>query len=171
MGYPNHEVESSLTNYLLGYYREGGPAESQSICLGIKRALANAGDLVKLMVQIDRLFSTIPHQILILVVRDFSRDPAHHISRVRLADAFGGQHSPRSGRQRRLHPIEGSMCWSSSLMAPASSALSQIREKRYGSAYLGQGQPVIAVGIRFSSDTRTVAEWESKPYEELLAEG
>ncbi len=52
----------------------------------------------------------------------------------------------------------------------AAEALDQIRGKRYGDAWLGSGMPVMAVGICFSSETRTVAELEVKPYAELIAE-
>ncbi|MEZ4824944.1 MAG: hypothetical protein R3C61_01420 [Bacteroidia bacterium] len=57
------------------------------------------------------------------------------------------------------------------LDAPADEAMAQIREKRYGSAWMAGDQPVTAVAISFSSQTRSVAEWKAMPYAELLAEG
>ncbi|TAE48485.1 MAG: hypothetical protein EAZ89_15235, partial [Bacteroidetes bacterium] len=51
---------------------------------------------------------------------------------------------------------------------PAAAALSQIREKRYGAAFLTGNQPVTAVGISFSSESRSVAQWEAMPYAELM---
>jgi hypothetical protein len=57
------------------------------------------------------------------------------------------------------------------LDSSAQEALDQIRKKRYGSAYLGGEKSVMAVGIGFSSETRTVADWEAVSYADLLAEG
>ena len=57
------------------------------------------------------------------------------------------------------------------LDASAQSALQQIREKRYGSPFLGQDKEVTALGISFSSAEKEVAEWQAVPYEELLVEG
>ena len=57
------------------------------------------------------------------------------------------------------------------LDASAESALTQIREKRYGSPFLNQGKEVIALGVSFSSETKEVAEWREVPYETLLVEG
>lgn len=57
------------------------------------------------------------------------------------------------------------------LDASAESALQQIREKRYGSPFLGGDKEVIALGVSFSSTEKAVAEWEAVPYETLLVEG
>ncbi len=170
MDYPNQEVESSLTNYLLAHYRNGGAAESQAIYAGIKRAL-DSGDLSKLVVQFDRLFSTIPHQIFDARREGFFH-AILHITFQGLGLLTQSEVSTAQGRvDSVVHAQSGIYVMEFKLDAPASTALDQIREKRYGTPYLSEGQPVIAVGISFSSETKTVAEWESKPYEELLTEG
>ncbi len=44
----------------------------------------------------------------------------------------------------------------------AKEALQQIREKGYAKPYLTDKRPVICIGVNFSSETRTVADWEEE---------
>lgn len=53
----------------------------------------------------------------------------------------------------------------------AKSVLEQIRERRYGSAYLQLGQEIIALGINFSSPNKKMTEWQAVSYVTLLVEG
>jgi hypothetical protein len=53
------------------------------------------------------------------------------------------------------------------LDASAEAALAQIRDKAYGKPYLAQDKEVLAVGIAFSSETKSVADWKMLPYPQL----
>lgn len=170
LGYPNLEVKESMFRYLLGAFREGEREESQALYGNLKRAL-DAYDMPKLIGLIDTIFSTIPHQIFIEKQEAFFH-AILHLTFQGLGLLTQSEVSTSKGRvdtvvQTREHVYVMEF----KLDASAQEALDQIREKRYGSAYLSGGQAVIAVGIGFSSETRTVADWLVMPYAELLAEG
>ena len=118
--------------------------------------------------QVNRVFSTIPYQIF-----DQKREAFFHailhITFQGLGLLTQSEVSMAKGRiDTVVHSQSGIYVMEFKLDEPAEAALSQIRNHRYGSPYLGQGQPVIALGVSFSSETKEVAGWEAMPYEELL---
>ena len=143
---------------------------SQTSFVQLKRALQN-GDLNRTIEVINTLFSTIPHQLFEQKQEGFFHAILHlALSGVGLL--VQSEVSTSKGRvdtvvhtKDRIYVIEFKLDGS------AVSALDQIREKRYGSPYLGQGKEVLALGVNFSSKTKEVAEWESVLYESLLVEG
>lgn len=170
LGYPNREVKDSMFQYLLAEFRGGSSVDTKPLYANIHRAL-DKQDMPRLMNLIDTLFSTIPHQLF-----DEKREGFFHAV---LHLTFQGlgllTHSEVSTSKGRVdtvvHSKAGVYVMEFKLDAPAEEALTQIREKRYGSAWLDGKTSVMAVGISFSSKTRSVAGWQAIPYAELLAEG
>ena len=62
LSYPNREVKAAMFQNLLGEYRHKSPAETKPLYANIKLAL-DAGDLPRLMEQIEILFAGIPYQL------------------------------------------------------------------------------------------------------------
>ncbi|MDX2245316.1 MAG: AAA family ATPase [Bacteroidia bacterium] len=170
LGYPNWEVRDSMYRYLLGEFRHDNTSDSYPLMVNLKRAL-DAQDMPRLIGLIDTLFSTIPYQLF-----DEKREGFFHAVLHLTFQGLGlltqSEVSTSKGRvDTVVHSKTGVYVMEFKLDAPVAEALAQIREKRYGSAYLDGTQPVTAVGISFSSKTRTVSDWEAIPYAELLAEG
>jgi hypothetical protein len=169
LGYPNREVEDAMSQHLLATFREGAAAETQAFFAHIKMAL-DAGDMEKLVTQVNALFASIPHQIF-----DAKREGFFHAVLHLTFQGIGLL--TRSEVNTSLGRVD-TVVWAKKaiyvmefkLDGSAAEALGQIRGKRYGDVWLGSGMPVMAVGICFSSETRTVAELEIKPYAELIAE-
>jgi hypothetical protein len=169
LGYPNREVEDAMSQHLLATFREGAAAETQAFFAHIKMAL-DAGDMEKLVTQVNALFASIPHQIF-----DAKREGFFHAVLHLTFQGIGLL--TRSEVNTSLGRVD-TVVWAKKaiyvmefkLDDNAAAALDQIRRKRYGDVWLGSGMPVMAVGICFSSETRTVAELEIKPYAELIAE-
>ncbi|MDP5169661.1 MAG: PD-(D/E)XK nuclease domain-containing protein, partial [Bacteroidia bacterium] len=129
-----------------------------------KRAL-DAGDLDKAIRQIDMVFSTIPHQIFENRREGFFH-AVLHLTFQGLGLLTESEVSTNVGRvDTVVHAKSGIYVMEFKLDGTAEAALDQIREKQYATRWLGQGKPVTALGISFSSETRTVAEWKQVGYE------
>ncbi len=170
LGYPNLEVKDAMAQYLLATFRHGQAGQTQSIYANLKRAL-DKGDLEKVIAQVNLLFSTIPYQLF-----DAKREGFFHAVLHLTFQGLGlltqSEVSTAKGRvDTVVHSKSGIYVMEFKLDESAESALAQIRDKRYGSPYLEQGQPVTALGVSFSSETKEVAEWKARPYAELLAQG
>ena len=48
-------------------------------------------------------------------------------------------------------------------MAPAGSALAQLRERDYAAKYRGRGEPIHLLGVEFSRETRNLTAFEVAP--------
>ena len=46
--------------------------------------------------------------------------------------------------------------------ASADESLRQIREKGYASRFVGSGKKVVAIGLNFSTKTRTIEDWKAQ---------
>ena len=170
LDYPNLEVKDAMFQHLLAAYRQRSATETQVLYANLKLAL-DAADLPRLMELIDTLFSTIPYQIFEAKREGFFH-AVLHLTFQGLGLLTQSEVSTAQGRvDTVVHSKSGIYVMEFKLDAPASAAMSQIRKKRYGSPYLDGSQPVTAVGISFSSETKTVAGWEAIPYRELLAQG
>ena len=170
LGFPNREVKASMYQHLLATFRHGSRTDTQSFYAHLKRAM-DADDLPKAMDQIDKIFSTIPYQIF-----DRKREKFFHAVLHLTFQGLGllaqSEVSTANGRvDCVVHSKSGIYVLEFKLDDSTEAALTQIRDNRYGSPYLGSELPVIAVGISFSSETKTVVGWEAMPYEKLLAEG
>ena len=170
LGYPNLEVKDAMAQYLLATFRHGQTGETQSIYANLKRAL-DQGDLDKVIAQINLLFSTIPYQ-LFEAKRERFFHAILHLTFQGLGLLTQSEVSTSKGRVDTIVQAKsGIYVMEFKLDESAQAALDQIRKQRYGSPYLDQGQSVTALGVSFSSETKEVAEWEARPYAELLAEG
>ena len=170
LSYPNWEVKEAMFQHLLAAYRETPATASYPIWIDIKEAL-DAGKMEAFIQQIDILFSTIPYQ-LFEAKRERFFHAVLHLTFQGMGLLTQSEVSTSNGRvDTVVHAENHIYVMEFKLDATAQEALDQIREKRYGSAYLGGKKQVMAVGIGFSSETRTVADWEAVAYEVLLAEG
>ncbi|MCB0842741.1 MAG: AAA family ATPase, partial [Bacteroidetes bacterium] len=170
LGYPNKEVKDSMLQHLLGAFRETSITTTKPLYAKMKRALdtCEIRELIKL---IDVLFSTIPHQIFIEKQEAFFH-AVLHLTFQGLGLFTQSEVSTAKGRvDTVIHSKSYIYVIEFKLNATAQEALNQIREKRYGNAYLNQGLEVIAIGISFNSETKSVGDWKALPYKSLLIEG
>jgi hypothetical protein len=163
LGYPNHEVRSSMFQHLLAEYRYGLTTDTQAIYANIKRSL-DAGDLDKLIALINTVFATIPYEIFI-ANREAFFHAVMHLTFQGVGLLTRSEVSASHGRADCVvHAKSGIYVMEFKLDDTAASALEQIRNKQYVQPYLGQGKAVTAIGISFSSQTKAVAEWEVERY-------
>lgn len=170
LDYPNLEVKDTMHQHLLAAFRQTPVTDSQPVLIRIKRAL-DKGDLEYFIELVNTLFASIPYQIFLHQQEAFFH-AILHLSFSGIGMLVQSEVSIAKGRVDTIvHTKNRSYVMEFKLDGSAASALQQIREKRYGSPFLGKDKAVIALGINFSSADKEVAEWQAVPYEELLVEG
>ncbi len=170
LGYPNLEVKDTMHQHLLAAFRETTATDSLPLLIRMKKAL-DQGGLERTVELIDVLFSTIPYQPFQQKQEAFFH-AVLHLSFSGIGMFVQSEVSTSKGRvDTVVHTKDRIYIMKFKLDASAESALQQIREKRYGSLFLGGDKEVIALGVSFSSTEKAVAEWEAVPYETLLVEG
>ncbi|MDX2285512.1 MAG: AAA family ATPase [Bacteroidia bacterium] len=166
LSYPNREVKDAMFQHLLAVYRHRDAAETQPIYAAIKRSL-DTGDLEEFIRQTDILFSTIPGPIF-LEKREAFFHAVLHLTFQGLGLLTHSEVMTAQGRADCVvQSKSGIYVMEFKLDGSAEAALEQIRAKRYGHRFLGQGQPVTAVGISFSSEQKAVAGWKAVDYAQL----
>ncbi|MCO6480216.1 MAG: PD-(D/E)XK nuclease domain-containing protein [Phaeodactylibacter sp.] len=170
LDYPNLEVKDTMHQHLLAAFRQTPITDSQPVLIRIKRAL-DKGDLEHFIELVNTLFASIPYQIFLHQQEAFFH-AILHLSFSGIGVLVQSEVSTAKGRVDTIvHTKNRAYVMEFKLDGSAASALQQIREKRYGSPFLGKDKEVIALGINFSSTDKEVAEWQAVPYEELLVEG
>ncbi|QHS63166.1 ATP-binding protein [Chitinophaga agri] len=159
LGYPNREVEVSLTDALLSAYRNIFPGSgSMAVTYDLGKALKE-NNMPQMFKVLDALISTIPYDhwkaesesIFHIIV---------HLSFKRLGFDLQSEVHSATGRcdaliltQQYIYAIE------LKLNGNAQAALDQILEKGYLRPYGSDARKKIAIGINFSSEKRAVEDF------------
>ncbi|WP_343672547.1 AAA family ATPase [Chitinophaga sp.] len=165
LGYPNWEVEESLTDALLSAYRNVFPSnDSMSVTNDLGEALKN-NNISQMMKALDVLLSTIPYDhwkaesesIFHIIV---------HLSFKHLGfDVRSEVHSSIGRCDVLVFTEQYIFALELKLNGTAQAALNQIFEKDYLRPYQLDARKKIAIGINFSSVKRGVEEYLVKEAE------
>lgn len=156
LGYPNKEVEDSLTDALLSAYRYLLPGDdSKDVTNALGKSLEQC-DIPKMIKALDAILSTIPYDhwkaesesIFHIIV---------HLSFKRLGFDIRSEVHSATGRCDVLALTDQYVfALELKLNGTAKAALDQILEKGYLRPYQVDKRKKIAIGINFSSETRGV---------------
>ncbi len=164
LGYPNHEVESSLNASLLSVYTDD-PSQSFAHRLRLLNLLL-AHDLAGLKDLFQAFFATIPHQwydnnpisryegyyasvfysYFAALGLDIILEDATNQCRIDMTVKFNG----------RIYLFEFKV----EELTPEGRALQQIKDKDYAGKYRALGQPIHLIGVEFSRSSRNVVGFE-----------
>lgn len=159
LGFPNKEVEESLTDALLSAYRNIFPgSDSMAVKYDLAKALKD-NDIPQMIKSLDAIISTIPYDHW----KAESESIFHiilHLSFKRLGLDIRSEVHSATGRcdvlvltEKFIYAIE------LKLNVTAQNALDQILEKGYLRPYQADSRKKIAIGINFSSEKRSVEEF------------
>ena len=163
MDYPNKEVKESLLRHLIGSYRHDSAARTTPTVIKLRKAFID-NDLNRIITIINALFKSVPSHIFI------KEKEAYYHSLVFLVFQYLGQFidaevNTSDGRidavvqtDTHIYVIEFK------LDENADAALTQIREKGYAAKYQTLDKEVLALGINFSSESKSVDEWKVEMY-------
>jgi hypothetical protein len=165
LGYPNKEVEESLTDALLSAYRNVFPGiDSMAVTYDLGKALKN-NDMPQMIKALDVIVSTIPYDHW----RAESESIFHiivHLSFKRLGlDVRSEVHSSAGRCDVLVFTDQYIFALELKLNGTAQAALDQIFEKGYLRSYQLDARKKIAIGINFSSEKRSVEEFLVKGIE------
>jgi hypothetical protein len=156
LGYPNKEVEDSLTDALLSAYRSILPGnDSMAVTNDLSKAL-KGNNIPQMIKSLDALISTIPYDhwkaesesIFHIIV---------HLAFKRLGlDIRSEVHSATGRCDVLVQTSQYIFAIELKLDGSAQTALDQIFEKGYLRPYQGNDKKKIAIGINFSSEKRAV---------------
>ena len=176
LGYPNREVRQSLNEYLLSHLVQD-PAQQTANSMRLARLL-EAVDCEGLRELFHAFFASIPYQRYAAGrCRRTNNDIANYEgfyasvfysyfaalgyeitleeSTVEESSSHGRlDMAVRAGGQVYLFEFKVVE------LAPAGSALAQLRERDYAAKYRGGGGPIHLIGVEFSRDTRNVTAFE-----------
>lgn len=162
LGFPNREVEESLTDALLSAYRNVFPGnDSMVVTDDLSEALTN-NDVTQMIKALDVLMSTIPYDhwkaesesIFHIIV---------HLAFKRLGlDVRSEVHSATGRCDVLVFTDQYIYALELKLNGSAQAALDQIFEKGYLRSYQSDTRKKIAIGINFSSEKRSVEEFLMK---------
>ncbi|MEM8525933.1 MAG: AAA family ATPase [Bacteroidota bacterium] len=159
LDYPNREVKESLWRYLIASLRNDEKTNSKPIVLQLRKAFL-ANNIEEIIKIINALFKSIPYQI-------FIKDKeAYYHSIVFLVFKYLGQYieaevNTSDGRIDAMVATDSHIyLLEFKLDESAAAAIAQIRQKNYAAKYQAQDKKILALGINFSSATKSVEAWE-----------
>lgn len=158
LGYPNREVQASMSMYLMAEWGHQEPAHTTPLVVKLHKAFL-ANDLPAVMELIRLVFKKIPSQIFL------QEREAYYHSLIYLTFFYLGQYAEAevndsTGRIDCVVKTPGHIyILEFKLDKSARAALQQIRAKDYAGAYRDDPRPKVLVGVNFSSESKTVDEW------------
>lgn len=167
LGYPNREVMDSMIQHLMGAFTYESKTQVKPLYAKLKRAL-DTRDIPAFIEQVDVLLAGIPHQIFIEKKEAFFH-AVLHLTFQGLGLLTESEVSTAKGRVDTIVYAKGYVyVMEFKLDGSAESALDQIKVQQYGHNLLDQDSEIIALGVNFSSETRTVAEYVEADYRKLM---
>jgi hypothetical protein len=161
LDYPNQEVKTSFTESLL-LAIENISQTATSHVLRLAHHL-HAEDLDAFFEAMTAIFASVPYDI------ETKRDEAyfHTIFYLALSATGGPAESSKLTSRGRIDMVmtlpEHIYLFEFKCNQSVAAALAQIRKQGYAERYRGQGQPITLVGVNFSPEQRTIAEWAAEP--------
>ena len=158
LDYPNHEVQASMSMYLMAEWAHEEPARTTPMVVKLHKAFL-ANDIPLVIDLIKTVFKKIPYQI-------FLQDrEAYYHSLVYLTFFYLGQFAEaevneNNGRvdcvvktPTHIYVVEFK------LDQTAAAAMAQIKGRDYAGAFRDDPRPTVLLGINFSSALKSVDDW------------
>ncbi|SEV89902.1 PD-(D/E)XK nuclease superfamily protein [Chitinophaga sp. YR573] len=159
LGFPNREVEESLTDALLSAYRNIFPGnDSMVVTDDLSEALTN-NDISQMIKTLDALVSTIPYDHWKVESESIFHIIVHLAFKRLGLDVRSEVHSATGRCDVLVFTDQYIYALELKLNGSAQAALDQIIEKGYLRSYQSDARKKIAIGINFSSEKRSVEEF------------
>ena len=163
LGYPNEEVKVGLMHALLPFYVVKDPVEARTAAGKMYLALRK-DDIDEALEAARAFFAGIPYQEGTL--QDAPTSEGHFTAMLYVMFSFLNvyvytQVRTAKGRMDILMKTDTTIyVMELKLDGTVEEALKQIDDKGYAIPYEGDGRRIVKVGIRFSSEERTITEWK-----------
>ena len=158
LAFPNYEVTDSFLSCLTPIYAGLGPTEATNYQFAAQEALL-AGDAEKFVKALKSFFANIPYSLTDRQNEQMWQTIVYVILKA-IGAAVQAEVQTNEGRiDLTCETPAGIWLVEFKLDRPAEEALAQIDEKNYAEKYDFAGKAVKKIGISFSSEKRTIADW------------
>ena len=158
LAFPNYEVTDSFLSCLTPIYAGLGPTEATNYQFAAQEALL-AGDAEKFVKALKSFFANIPYSLTDRQNEQMWQTIVYVILKA-IGAAVQAEVQTNEGRiDLACETPAGVWLVEFKLDRPAEEALAQIDEKNYAEKYDFAGKAVKKIGISFSSEKRTIADW------------
>ena len=161
LGFPNLEVEKSLSNAIVWDFSGIGNGDDRSATYnGIKNAL-RSGDLAALMAALKSLFANVPYNLAIQKERYYQT--IFYLAMLMMNYRAVTEDCTNVGRiDMTVETPERIYIFEFKLDGGAEAALEQIKSKRYAEKHLRNGKEIVLLGVSFGRESRNINEWKSE---------
>lgn len=159
LDYPNQEVKQSFLQYLLQGYRQGSLGEGLPLVVHLRNALQN-NDLAKAMEVMDTVFSSLPYDLWQNENERFYHALIHLTFTLLGVYVQSEVHTSRGRCDALVQTQRYVYAFEFKLDKTSSEALAQVKTKGYLTPYKPLGKALVAVGVNFSTATKSVESWE-----------
>ncbi|AYQ30890.1 ATP-binding protein [Runella sp. SP2] len=159
LDYPNQEVKQSFLQYLLQSYRQGSLGEGLPLVVHLRNALQN-NDLAKAMEVIDTVFSSLPYDLWQNENERFYHALIHLTFTLLGVYVQSEVHTSRGRCDALVQTQRYVYAFEFKLDKTSSEALEQVKTKGYLAPYKSLGKELVAVGVNFSTATKSVESWD-----------
>ena len=159
LDYPNQEVKQSFLQYLLQGYRQGSLGEGLPLIVHLRNAL-QTNDLVKAMEVIDTVFSSLPYDLWQNENERFYHALIHLTFTLLGVYVQSEVHTSRGRCDALVQTQRYVYAFEFKLDKTSSEAVAQVKTKGYLTPYKPLGKELVAVGVNFSTATKSVESWE-----------
>lgn len=158
LGVPNREVEMGLYMYLLPLYSGKTSVDNSMTLIGLRKALLDK-DVDKFMRMLKSFLGAIPYQ-LTEDKREIYYENNLHLIFMLLGLKSRPEFMTSDGRiDIALETPKYIYIFELKLNGTAEDALNQILEKQYDLPFQFEGKEIVRIGVDFSKETRTIANW------------
>ena len=159
LDYPNQEVKQSFLQYLLQGYRQGSLGEGLPLVVHLRNAL-QTNDLAKAMEVMNTVFSSLPYDLWQNENERFYHALIHLTFTLLGVYVQSEVHTSRGRCDVLVQTQRYVYAFEFKLDKTSSEALAQVKTKGYLTPYKPLGKELVAVGVNFSTATKSVESWE-----------
>ncbi len=158
LDYPNHEVQASMTLYLMAEWAHEEPARTTPMVVKLHKAFL-ANDMPAVIELIKTVFKKVPYQIFIQ-----DREAYYH-SLIYLTFFYLGQFAEAEVNESNarvdcvVKTLNHIYIIEFKLDETAKIAMQQIKSRDYAGAFRDDPRPKVLLGINFSSKLKSVDDW------------
>ncbi len=156
LGYPNMEVEESLTDSLLSAYREIYPGSDSMVVTDQLSSALEDNDVPQMIKSLNDLISTIPYDHWLAESESIFHIIVHLTFKRLGFDVRSEVHSARGRCDVLVFTHTSIFALELKLNGTADAALAQIFDKGYLDPFLSDKRKKCAIGVNFSSEKRAV---------------
>jgi hypothetical protein len=164
LGYPNHEVENSMTGHLFEAFSGLRKGEGAPLVYHLEQYLRQQ-QLDKVIKVLQGLFKSIPYQLHEKYPEKFFHAAIHLLFSYMGMSVYSEVPGSDSRMDALVETDQNIFIFEFKLDESADAALDQIRKKNYYQAFWHKSKPVIGIGINLSSQLRNIEGWKSEEVE------